>query len=104
MKTKFFIALLIMLSFTVAQVSAQSIADKSHNEKQRIVQGVKSGELTKNETKALVKEQVGIRKDIYRAKTDDGKIGPHERAAIKHDQRKASRHIYRAKHNNRDRG
>jgi uncharacterized protein HemX len=103
MKRKIVIALLVALGFTVTSVSAQTIRQKSTNERHRIKQGVKSGELTKAEARNLAHDQKAIRRDVKEARRDDGKIDRTERKEIKKDQRQASREIYRKKHNARDR-
>lgn len=79
------------------------VARKRQNEQQqRIGGGVRSGELTAGETIKLEKEQHSINKEIrdYRS---DGVVTGAERKDIHQDQNQASRHIYRAKHNRRDR-
>ncbi|HPH85249.1 MAG TPA: hypothetical protein PLC48_07295 [Ferruginibacter sp.] len=68
----------------------------------RIKQGVKSGELTRRETKTLVKDQKDIHQDVKEAKAD-GVVTAAEKANIKQEKRQASRKIYRKKHNGRDR-
>ena len=65
----------------------------------RIAKGVASGELTKSETKALVKQQAKIAKDVYEAKKDDGYLDRSERKEIRAEQRQASKDIFVAKHN-----
>ena len=78
------------------------VARKRQHEQQRVGQGVRSGELTTGETIRLEKEQRGINQDIRAAKSD-GVVTGAERKDIHQDQNQASRHIYRAKHNRRDR-
>jgi hypothetical protein len=72
------------------------------NQQERIGQGVASGELTAGETRKLEKEQKEIQKDKVAARAD-GTVTGAERKEIQKDQNKASRHIYRAKHNNKTR-
>jgi hypothetical protein len=102
MKAKLFVAAAIMFGIGISSASAQ-IKQHAQNQRQRIKQGVQSGELTKRETVNLVRQQNQIRKEVREAKTNDGVITPVERREIKQDQRQASRNIYRKKHNNRDR-
>lgn len=64
----------------------------------RIHQGVKSGELTKGEAAKLRAEQRKIAAEKRVAKAD-GKVTPAEKRIITKDQNKASRDIYRLKHN-----
>ena len=87
----------------MSNVQAQSMHKRSKHESTRIKQGMHSGELTHAETKRLAKEQKNIHQDIRSAKMVDGKIGPRERREINRDQARASRHIYRAKHNSYER-
>jgi uncharacterized protein (DUF3084 family) len=92
---KLFAALAIMI-FTATVTSAQSTV----TEHKRIKQGVKSGELTKRETKTLVNQQRDIHYDRKAARAD-GKVTHKERKHIRKDKRKASRTIYHKKHNNK---
>ena len=75
---------------------------RQHEQQQRVGQGVRSGELTAGETVRLEKNQREINQDIRAAKSD-GVVTGAERKDIHQDQNQASRHIYRAKHNRRDR-
>jgi len=71
-------------------------------QKGRIGQGVKSGELTKGETKALI----GGQKKIQHMKHDmkaDGKVTIKERKILHHAQNKQSHKIFRLKHNDNSR-
>ena len=81
---------------------AGRVKKRQVRQKKRIHQGVRSGELTRGETKALKKEQRRIQKAKRRARSD-GKVTKKERARLEHMQDRSSRHIYRAKHNERDR-
>jgi uncharacterized membrane protein len=64
----------------------------------RIHQGVKSGELTKEERKGLRQEQHAINQDRNEAKRDDGIIDREERKELRQDQIEASKNIYKEKH------
>jgi len=72
------------------------------NQQRRIGQGVRSGELKKGEVKKLEHEQREINQEKKEAKAD-GTVTAEERKDIHKEQNQASRHIYRAKHNRRDR-
>jgi hypothetical protein len=74
------------------------VSKRQINQQERIQQGVKSGELTKGETRVLEKEQVKIQKDKKAAKAD-GTVTPQERRKLLREQNKASRDIHRLKHN-----
>ncbi|MEO6188458.1 MAG: hypothetical protein ABIO82_00620 [Ginsengibacter sp.] len=101
MKAKNFTLLAILLCAMTANVNAQA-RKAPRNEHRRIAQGVKSGELTKHETKTLVHQQKEIRQDKKLAKAD-GQITHAERKQIKREEKIASRNIYRKKHNDKDR-
>ncbi len=68
------------------------------HQKKRIIQGVKSGELTKDETKELAKDHRSLRKEIRNAKKD-GKVTKDERIQIQKDENAESKKIYDLKHN-----
>jgi hypothetical protein len=90
---------------TFSLVNAQNATGIRHTQKHqtmRINQGVKSGELTRQETKRLVREQKHIQHEKRLAKAD-GKITRRERKHIRRDQKAANRDIYRQKHDNQDR-
>lgn len=79
-----------------------STADAQANQRRRIRQGVRSGELTKAETVNLRKGQKDIRQDKRQARAD-GVVTPTERKEIRQEKRQESRKIYRKKHNGRTR-
>jgi hypothetical protein len=82
------------------QLPAQTITQKQINQEKRIHQGVKSGELTRHETKVLRKEQRIIERDKLKAKAD-GVVTKKEIHKIKAEQKAASNDIFRKKHNDR---
>jgi hypothetical protein len=98
--------LLLGLSMTgfaqEGRVRTPRITHRQKNQQQRIGQGVRSGELTARETIRLEREQHGIQLEKREAR-EDGNLTRAERRDIYHEQNQASRHIWRAKHNNRDR-
>ena len=81
----------------LAQTKTPVVRERQGNQHQRIKEGVKSGELTKREATKLRTEQAKIQAEKKMAKAD-GKVTTAERAVIKHDQNKASKHIYKEKH------
>lgn len=100
MKTKLFLLGLLFIGFS-AGLFAQSTPvsnKKQRNQTKRIVHGVKNGELTKGETKQLVRQQVHIKRTKRRAKAD-GKVTRQERREIHRKQRRANVNIYHKKHN-----
>jgi polyhydroxyalkanoate synthesis regulator phasin len=70
---------------------------RQHVQRDRIGQGVRSGELTKQETKELAAEQRAIRKE-EREYQSDGKLTKEERKDLHQDLNAASRNIYEQKH------
>jgi len=105
----FIITLIVGLTFGAATAQNQTtpasatpktprITKRQINQQARIRQGVKSGELTKGETRKLEKEQAKIQHDQKEAKSD-GKVTPQERRKITREQNKASRDIKRLKNN-----
>ena len=71
-------------------------------DKQRIKQGVKSGELTPAETARLAAQTQKLKdeKEAYKA---DGVVTKEERKDFKQDKKKVSRSIYRQKHDGQTR-
>ncbi len=72
------------------------------NQRERVQQGVKSGELTRHEARKVVEGQRDIRQ-LERAYKSDGKLTARERADLHHEQNQASRAIYRQKHDKQSR-
>lgn len=71
---------------------------RMHNQKKRIKQGVKSGELTKEEAKDLKADHKVLRDEIKNAKSD-GKVTKEEHQQIQKDENAESKKIYDLKHN-----
>jgi hypothetical protein len=74
------------------------VGRRQARQSQRIVQGVRSGAVSAREQGVLKREQRHIQKSKMRAFAD-GRVSPKERACLRRMQDRASRHIYRAKHN-----
>lgn len=72
------------------------------NQAKRIQQGIRSGELTRQEAAKLQNQQEYIR-SLERSAERDGKVTRHERARIEAAQNAASRSIYAEKHDAQDR-
>jgi len=77
-------------------------AGREHNQQLRIRQGVKTGELTRQETTRLEAEEARIRLNERLAKSD-GKLTPAERARLEKELHKASHDIYEQKHDDQTR-
>jgi uncharacterized protein HemX len=95
------VAICIGLSFAFAQQQQDNMprVDKREvRQQKRIDRGVKSGQPTPKKANRLEKQHAKIKGDEMKAKSD-GKVMPRERARLTREQNKASRNIYRKKHN-----
>ena len=98
MKALYTIAAIALFSLATINASAQNYDHHYQNENRRINQGVRDGELTRNETYRLHSQEMNIREETYRYKHNDGRIEPWERADLRRDNRNFSRNIYYQKH------
>ena len=76
---------------------------RQQHQQQRIGQGVRSGQLTRGETRRLEREQRHINREERRYKSD-GVLTRAERADLHRDQNRASRHIRQEKHDGQRQG
>jgi hypothetical protein len=74
------------------------INQRQENQQDRIQQGVKSGQLTRREAQRLESIEGRIQANKLIDKSD-GHVSPRERAQLDRELNRASRDIYRAKHN-----
>src|SRR4051812_10540933 len=98
----------LITSAAMADAPARGVHDprinaRQHHQRERIQQGVRSGELTRHETRRLAEEQRDVRQ-LERAYKSDGTLTGAERRDLRHEQNQASRDIYRQKHDAQDRG
>lgn len=89
------IALFGITSLPLAEAGV--IKEREERQQKRIQQGVTSGELTAKETARLEREQAKIEADRQKA-LSDGKMTKREKAKLTREQNRASRRIYRQKH------
>ena len=94
----------ILLSALVAAPAFAGNSDPGVNHRQakqhaRIEQGVRSGQLTRDEAKSLRTQQRAIRQEEREMKSD-GKLSPAERKQLHQDQNQASKDIRSQKHDN----
>ncbi len=76
------------------------VNQRQKDQQTRIIQGAKSGQLTRKETSRLERQQVRIQTTKLADKANNGgKLTPQEKRHLNKMQNHASRHIYRAKHN-----
>ena len=85
---------------SIAAAGTARIDRREVRQKNRIDQGVASGQLTVRETARLDAGQAHVERMEARAKAD-GVVGPGERSRIRQAQRHESRTIHRLKHNAR---
>lgn len=90
-------------SAQAGQAYEQRVDNRQDRQEQRIENGIRSGELTAAETRRLGREQAGIVRAEARAEAD-GKVTRREAVRLEHKQDRASRHIYRQKHDRQSRG
>ena len=105
MKIKMLIIGMFLFGFAFssqAQTTQKKVVKTQVKQHQPIKHGVKSGELTRAEATRLKKQQSNIQRTKKAAKAD-GVVTRKERAVIKAKQTKASKNIYRKKHNAQDR-
>lgn len=93
-----FLAMLAITTVTKAQTKTPLINHRENNQKARINQGVRSGELTHHEAHTLRTDERNITAEKRIAKAN-GVAGPRERSMIRHQENRDSRAIYRKKHN-----
>jgi hypothetical protein len=77
--------------------------ERQENQRDRIAQGVRSGELTRPETRRLVRGQEHLRRMERRAEAD-GDVTARERARLHREANQQSRRIRRQKHDAQHRG
>lgn len=85
-----------------AQTRTPYINKRERHEQRRIAEGIRNGSLTPSEAARLEREQAKLRHDEHRAKAD-GVVTAGERHRLIREENRASRDIYRLKHNRRHR-
>src|SRR5687768_4309710 len=94
---------LIFCGAVSAPLFAQNPVDtRQQNQKARIRQGVKSGELTRNEARQLIKGQAKVRA-VEKKALKDSEITRKEARKLDRSLDKSSQKIFRQKHDNQDR-
>lgn len=91
---------LILAGALAAALGAQTIPERKENQQDRILQGVKSGQLTAGETSRLEGREARINRETRRDRAaNGGHLTRGERARVQRQQNRVSRSIYRDKHN-----
>jgi uncharacterized protein YdeI (BOF family) len=80
-----------------------SVNERQQNQRERIRDGVQSGELTGVEAARLRRQDAQIRLNAAPARQSGGEFTPRERARIQRQLNRESRRIYRQKHDAQDR-
>lgn len=78
------------------------VNQRQENQRDRIAQGVRSGELTRHEARVLAHKEAELARLEARLKSD-GKLTPQERARLQHRLDVLSKEIYQQKHDAQDR-
>jgi hypothetical protein len=102
---KGFLAALVVGSALVSGpifAGTPGLDQREHRQAQRIRQGVHSGELTRPETRRLVRGEARLHRHEAAAKAD-GVVTARERARLQHEANVESKRIYRQKHDAQDR-
>ena len=101
MNVKIILAIAIFSTVSYAATAQASTTAKPvssiKNDRQRIRQGVKSGELTRAEAARLKVQTAQVRQERKEIKAD-GVVTTEERKDLRQDKKKLSRKIYRQKH------
>ena len=75
------------------------VGERKANQRKRVAEGVKSGELTARETAKIETKEAAINKDVRAERAaNGGKLTPAERRKVNRQQNKTSKEIYREKH------
>src|SRR5262245_49793114 len=90
-----------LLAIPAAQ--AGTIDGREQHQRERIRQGVRSGELNHREAARLRGEQAGLRAEERRYRATGGGLSGWERRDLRRDLKRSSRAIYRQKHDGQSR-
>ncbi|HEY0758692.1 MAG TPA: hypothetical protein VGD59_05480 [Acidisarcina sp.] len=92
-------------STTTTTPAPGTIADRKHDQQERIGNGVKSGQLTPRETTNLERREASVNhEERNMRKHDDGHLTNADRRALNQRQNHLSKSIYKDKHNARRQG
>jgi hypothetical protein len=76
---------------------------REYSQRNRIREGIRSGELTRGEASRLINEQRRIEAYERRSRLDDGRLDRYERRRLDQMLDRSNRDIYREKHDRQDR-
>ena len=84
----------------LAQVTGQTIQSRKADQQGRIAQGVRSGQLTRGETRNLESRERSVNREEHAMRrADGGHLTAGDKAALTRRQNHISRSIYKDKHN-----
>ena len=85
-----------------AHYGNNEVGQRRENQQDRIAQGIKSGQMTAGEAARTENREQGINQQVHADRqANGGKLTGQERRQVNHEQNRASRQIYRQKHNNK---
>ncbi len=102
MNKSILLAALAVIAIAPAMAGTQRLDAREANQRARIHQGVKSGELTRPEARRLKVGEARLNYNEARAKAD-GVVTPAERARLNNEANRESARIYQQKHDAQDR-
>lgn len=103
MRNPFPLAALSLVALLAAVPAEARINQRQDNQQQRIAKGISTGKLTARETVRLEQQQVRIARYEARSRADGRGLNRAERARLEAKQDRASRNIYRQKHDRQGR-
>ena len=96
------IAAVVGMGMMAGAAQAQTVDQRHYNQQQRVDQGLRNGSMTLREARGVERQQRSIDRQEARMRyRNGGRLNGYDRAVLQHREDRASRHIYRAKHNGR---
>jgi Ni/Co efflux regulator RcnB len=93
------VILCVAVVFAPLSVRAGEIQNRLERQERRIHQGIHNGSISPKEARNLKRQEASIRAERARDIRSGGKFTRSEKRHLKHRLDRASRNIYRAKHN-----
>ena len=97
MSSKILLAAALAVAAVPALAGTPRLDAREHNQRERIAQGIRSGELTRPEARRLVGGEIGLHRAERYAKAD-GVVTRAERCRLEHRADRLSARIWRQKH------
>lgn len=96
-------ACVLTLGAGLALAAGANVKGRQIHQQRRIGQGVRNGELTRDETRRLERNAAVIHRSVVRDRIDGGVFTARERVKAQHRLNRQSRAIYRQKHDGQSR-